>query len=198
MENVVEKLVALAPPPETPSLTPRSGDWNRIERKINISFPDDYKQLLKAYGHGQWQGFWYLLNPRVHDEEHWCSAEDDTIGSTDLQVLRAVRAAEQEDDPTKPQLPIFPEEGGLLPWAYTDNGGVFCWLTAGGRSTWPTIYYDQNPWSTHETQRLDLSCSEIVYGVVSGELPIFLGEFGGEYEFDPDGFFDSFDMDDLE
>ena len=67
--------------------------------------------------------------------------------------------------------PIFPEEGGLLPWAQTENGGCLFWLTEGRTSKWPTIYFPDN--RREELERFELSCSEILYGSVTGTISIF-------------------------
>ncbi len=179
MNESLERLFEVCPPPSKPNQPPTKSDWDRIESQIAISFPDDYKQILEKYGHGTWQGFWYFFNPAVHDDANWFSPEGETTGKLTLPILRAVRESDREEGVHDAEFAIFPETGGMLPWASTDNGGVFCWLTKGSQSNWPTVYFDEDPWRCVEKTVYELSCSEILLGAVTGELPIFEDEFGG-------------------
>jgi hypothetical protein len=82
--------------------------------------------------------------------------------------------------------PIFPETGGILPWAITDNGGRFFWLTKGSPANWPTIYYaDRSP----EFGLFEMPCTELLFKAVSGESMIFEGPFGSDFNYgQPDSF----------
>lgn len=41
--------------------------------------------------------------------------------------------------PEKCPYPFYPEPGGLLPWAGTDNGDRVCWLTEGQPDGWTVV-----------------------------------------------------------
>ena len=92
-----------------------------------------------------------------------------------MNLLSAERYLEDKD-PGYPHT-IWPEPGGIFPWAVTDNGGRFFWVTAGDPGRWSTIYY---PSRDPDYRELELSTSEILCGLVSNELNLFDDEFGDE------------------
>jgi hypothetical protein len=167
-------LIALVPPPEKPVEVPSPSRINEIETRINLTLPDDLKQVINAYGDGKWQDSWFLYNPHFDwCFEDWRSPSDHDSGTMllELPYMRMCRPTARDCGLEDWDSPLFPEEGGLLPWATTENGGCLFWLTEGGRSRWPTIYFPDDRRVRFE--RFELSCSEILYGSVSGTIPIF-------------------------
>src|SRR5262249_37952868 len=73
---------------------------------------------------------------------------------------------------------IYPEPGGIFPWAFTDNGGRLFWRTKGRPTSWKTVYY---PCRGPNFEVFNQSCTAILLGVVTGELRIFAGPFS-DYE----------------
>jgi hypothetical protein len=49
--------------------SPSSTDWMRIEKHLNLEFPDDYKDLVSKFGTGCFGVALYLKNP-VASSEH--------------------------------------------------------------------------------------------------------------------------------
>ncbi|MGW3630362.1 SMI1/KNR4 family protein [Streptomyces sp. NPDC005122] len=128
------------PPPSQPLWA--NGDWNEVESALGLQLPTDFKQLIGAYGAHHFAGFLTPLTP---------------FGGRDLLVGPAKRLLDQErgfrdSSPEDCPYPFYPEPGGLLPWARTDNGDTVCWLTDGKPAAWTVVcwnprgwYYDAHP-----------------------------------------------------
>jgi hypothetical protein len=175
MKNDTSRLWRLVPPPAQP-VTPGSPElFAGVERAFDLVLPADYKEIIATYGDGQWQEFWYLLNPfsaNPHLNLIAQAPREDVSGNDQLSAERYIK----ERHPEYPH-PIWPERGGIFPWGATDNGGRFFWLTEGVADEWRTIYY---PSRDPDSQTFELSVSEILCCVLLGELPLFAEEFGDE------------------
>jgi hypothetical protein len=180
MPTYVERLTTMVPPPKEPRDAGTPSAWSEVEAKLGLTLPDDYKQIVALYGTGQWQGFWFMLTPFTENRflNLWLQSQTGDAGQTSkLDAERYIR--DSLPDFGYPH-PIYPEPGGILPWASTDNGGNFFWLTKGPSDGWNTIYYADR---SFEFQEYDLSCSRLLFGAVSGEIPIFAEELGDDYEY---------------
>jgi len=158
----------------SPRGTRTAEDFSAIDANFGLFLPGDYKLLINTHGDGQWQEFWYLLNPFSRNENLNLlrqASRSETSGSDILSAERFIR-----DRHPYPH-PIWPEARGIFPWAVTDNGGRFFWLIDGAPEDWPTIYY---PSRDPEFRKLESSTAAIIAGLLSGELPLFEEEFGGE------------------
>jgi hypothetical protein len=76
--------------------------------------------------------------------------------------------------------PAYPETGGVLPWAQTDNGDVVYWLTEGSSDSWPIVLIEARHGSHEE---YTLSTTEFLARLLAGTLnskilPARLGENG--------------------
>ncbi|MBR7827938.1 SMI1/KNR4 family protein [Actinospica sp. MGRD01-02] len=130
-----DELTRLVPPPAAP--VDARGDWHSVEAELGLALPADFKQLIEAYGLGQFVDFITPLTP---------------FGSRDL-LMRSARDildsehSFREENPEDSPYAIYPEPGGLLEWAGTDNGDRLCWLTEGEPDQWTTIAWNQRSWS---------------------------------------------------
>jgi hypothetical protein len=57
----IEELLALIPPPENP--IDGSGDWSEAERELGVTFPSDFKELIRRYGTGRFYSDLRIANP---------------------------------------------------------------------------------------------------------------------------------------
>jgi SMI1-KNR4 cell-wall len=177
--NYLLRLVAMVPPPDSPFEAGVAADFRRVEAELGLELPDDYKQLVQKYGSGQWQQFWYVLNPFSANEYTNLLVQCQNRRPKKWSMLDAERGVCEAEGGRYPH-PIYPEAGGILPWAATDNGGRFFWLTAGKPNTWSTVYYsDRSP----DFQVFEVSCTELLLGAVSGTVPIFKGPFDEDFEY---------------
>lgn len=122
----IDRLVAVLPPPDEPLET--QGDWARVESEIGTPLPQDFKDFIARYGTGVINGFLWPKNPFAANKN--------------LSLLREIRLqleglrGTKEQFPADYPFPLFPDEGGYLPWGTTDNGDVLHWRTQGAPDEW--------------------------------------------------------------
>lgn len=101
--------------------------WPAVEAELGLSLPGSYKVLVEGFGASSWRNFLHVLSP--FDGQGWrCAAA----------TLAADRELRREFPQHYP-LPLYPEPGGLLPWAVSDNGDTLYFVTAGPPDGWPTL-----------------------------------------------------------
>lgn len=100
----------------------RSFDWSAVERGLGLTLPAAYKEIAERFPDGRFQGFLGLIRPGDMGEP-----ETEFLGyyRHRLDDMRRWR----EDEPERFPHPLFPEPGGLLPWAVTHRADLFFWRT---------------------------------------------------------------------
>lgn len=188
MNRHLKRLIQIVPPPEDPLECGDAVAFLEAEEKLSLKLPDDYKELISTYGSGKWQDFWWHFNPFANSPYSNLFDQslpaDDTSGGNALSAERAAREDQNRSHAMgigiKYPHAIYPEPGGILPWARTENGGRFFWLTKGKTGNWSTIYYaGRSP----RYEEFKVTCTELVFGAVTGELPIFNGIFEEDFEY---------------
>lgn len=159
MRNAFEDLARLSPPPSHP--VEADGPWELYEAEINCFLPADFKQLIHAYGSGQWGGFLAPVSPFSFPSP---SAYREWIDFY-LEAERQVRECSPTDFPG----PIFPEPGGRLPWAVTDNGDVLWWQTSGPADSWHVIVWGSRV-PDHET--FEVTSTEFLFRWLTRTLSV--------------------------
>ena len=122
-----------------------------IEGELGITLPSDWKELLRLYGYGTFGDFLHLYSPFFAP----CSM---------LSQVRATLAADRES--ATPFL-LFPDVGGALPWASTDDGDSLYWITRGAPDAWPVGVY--NPRSGHPLDVLERNATDLLAAWLDGE-----------------------------
>ncbi|NUP08807.1 MAG: hypothetical protein HOW73_22395 [Polyangiaceae bacterium] len=162
----IQRLIDLVGYPEKPHGI--GTDWTGVERRLALSLPSDFKQLVAVFGTGPWGGFLHVLTPFAENELLLERAANRALGA-----LHTIRRAHPEQVP----FALFPEELGLFPWGITDNGDTLFWLTEGFH--WSTVVFDARAaaWERH-----DLSSSALIRAFLLGVLPsrCLLEPFAGE------------------
>lgn len=146
--------------------------FTAVEARLGFALPADYKSLIHAYGTGSWMGFLWVLNPFAHSR--FLNLFEQTQRQLDAE--RTIRA----NWPTQVPFPIYPEQGGLLPWAMTDNGDRLYWLTEGQPETWATIVCESRG-PRYDYHRM--SCCAFLRRWIAGELRISVFPDDFEYGF---------------
>ena len=123
-------LVRMVPPPAKLSGRAAPACWPSVERFLGTGLPDDYKQLVETYGNGDFDEYLYLLSPGQRGLP-WITAVLGGIGS--LAYLRGACGPADFRDP------LYPEPGGLLPWAVTSSGDGLYWRTRGSPAEWTVV-----------------------------------------------------------
>jgi len=107
----------------------RDPRWAAVEGELGLRLPGSYKALVERFGASSWLDFLHVLSPFDERLELRCRSE------AALEADRALR----RQFPSHYPLPLYPEPGGLLPWAVSDNGDVLYFITAGPPDEWPTL-----------------------------------------------------------
>jgi hypothetical protein len=156
----LERLRALAPPPDTPLEAGTPEDWPTVEAQLGTCLPEDYKRFTNLYGSGKFDDFLYLFNPfAAPDSGGNLVTERDRV----LAGYRELRAK----FPGRFPLPPFPEPGGLLPLGRSDNGNQLYWVTEGDPDGWGIALFDGRG-SRYE--RFPPPVTGFLAGLLAGEL----------------------------
>lgn len=89
-------------------------DWLRFQQKYKLNFPIQYVQFINTYGTGSINNFLWILTPYEENKE--------------INIFQRANIMHESYEYMKNMFPgefyynIYPDEGGLLPWGYTDNG----------------------------------------------------------------------------
>jgi len=160
---LLDALTKLLPPPENPSHG--DGNWDQTAEILGTSLPSDYVALLRLYGTGGFADEIMLASPFVTDN----SAHDLAAHLNFLQLLRKNGVLEGPPEPKSIlPVPIFPEVGGLLPFAIDGSGIYYAWRTWGATpDNWVTAVYNIRDDAPEEFQ---LGALELLHGILSRTL----------------------------
>ena len=126
-------------------------DWEAVEASLGLTLPSDYKKLADNLPRGRFKDLVGLVLPDGDGQYRY-----------GLDSLRRWRANGDGDFP----YPLFPENGGLLPWGDTFRGQELFWLTGpGSADDWPVIWASKNYWSWY---RYDGTMSQFLVELVTG------------------------------
>jgi hypothetical protein len=158
----LEELTRVVSPPPDPVETGDAETLSRIEQRLRITLPNDYIELARKYGTGGFLGggfgFLRVLNPFAA----YYFEKVQEIG----EVWRGIKADREDSVPYK----IFPEVGGLLPWADDADGSMLFWLTNGDPEYWPILAVA--PRSDYY-QRFDMSITTFLAGCFAGTISCY-------------------------
>jgi hypothetical protein len=111
------------------------GQWLAFEREFGIVFPKQYKNLIDEFGgtSSWWNDSLHVLSP-MRGGNYGLREHADRI----LRVDRESR----ENTPECYPFNLFPEDGGVFPWAISDYATLY-WITRSGPGfgpdQWPTL-----------------------------------------------------------
>lgn len=114
-QTVLDELTSILPPPANPDGGELS--WSETEAAIGMALPDDFKAFADRYGPGEINLLIDLFDFRFPDTPELV----DEILATPRQI--------RESFPDEYELAIFPEPGGIFPFATTSNGDDLHWAT---------------------------------------------------------------------
>ena len=157
-ENKTTDLIGYLSPPIDP-LDSDGSNQARNEAVLRIKFPDDYLEFGRVYGSGTilagyswevWSPFRLTYPLIVMEFSRICN------------IFR--EAMEISDVP----FGIFPEVGGVLPFANTSDGGWVCWRTQGDPNEWDVVDLQQYENGAYEI--LNLGFSEYFFAVLTRNI----------------------------
>jgi hypothetical protein len=165
MDDSLIQLQQVLPPPALPGLPPA---WPVVEAELGVTLPPDYKRYIEEYGEGCVDEFLWVLHPTTSNVNLRLAVQV----RRQLDAQRTIREGFPHDIPYA----LFPEPHGLLPWAFTDNGDVCFWLTAGPPHAWTIIVNEgRGPlWDSFAGSMTDFLVSVLVRAY---QCPIFPNDF---------------------
>lgn len=133
--------------------------WNRVQKELDISFPKDYITFIDYYGTGGIGDFLWFLTPFEED-----------INVNYKKRSKVMLEAYQESKQKYPEYyshKLYPEDGGLLPFAYTDNGDELYWLTKGKPEQWHVVIYESR---SPEFHYYSVGLAEFLYKIIQKQI----------------------------
>ena len=110
----MDKLKAILKLPEIIYNKGNDQKWIVFQKNYNCKFPSEYKKFIDTYGTGSINDFLWILTPYESNKEINLFHK--------AEVMRTSYNYMKDMFPGDFNYSIYPEEGGLLPWGYTDNG----------------------------------------------------------------------------
>lgn len=155
---MISQLRRLLTPPKVPTAAGSPEGWNSIERRLGVAFPGDYRDFITVYGAGDIGGTIGVVSPFLE------------AGNLEARLdrLRETREMMQEGLGYSPvPYPVFPANGGLIPWGHTAFGDVLSWVTSeGDPNRWNILVED----SECEWEFFEESMTSFLVGILSGSI----------------------------
>jgi hypothetical protein len=118
-------------------------DWDSLEAAVGVSYPEEFRELVDLFPPGDFQTFVNLLHP----------SDLTSPAEYKRRVLECATVVRDRAADLNEPVGVYPDPGGLLPWATVGFGPVICWLTEGPNpDEWPVVvcgsvdrwnYYEQ-------------------------------------------------------
>ena len=130
LKSDLDILKAVVKPPINP--LGANVKWETVESRLGVGLPADYKAFISVFGTGSLQTFLHIWN------------FSDTRMSDPLKgIAKVFSQLEYYKKTGKPiEFTRFPEVGGLLPFASTDDGNYLFWRMEGEPDSWDVAAFD--------------------------------------------------------
>ena len=135
-------------PPLKPREIGTTKAWEKIESRLGLPLPPDYKAFIDQYGTGSFDDFIIIYNPLAQNEYLNLFYALDVLHQADQQVQLLGAPSWTAVNP----FALYPAPEGLLPWGCTtpaaplggttNLGATFFWQIKGPPETWETIFYN--------------------------------------------------------
>ena len=97
--------------------------WEDVEKKLEITFPMDYKMFIDFYGEGSINEFLWVLSP---------FSENENLNSIEkYKVMKDAYSSMKNEFPEQFPFDFYNGKIGLFPWGITDNGDELFWNFTG-------------------------------------------------------------------
>ncbi|PPK66645.1 SMI1/KNR4 family protein [Actinokineospora auranticolor] len=147
--------------------SPETTEWDAVEQLMGVALPEEYKHLLRVFPPGK------FLSPygegiAVHPPQLVYGIPDyGNQFALEMDELREWRDDHPDDVPD----PVFPEPGGLIPWAWAVRPVVLWSQEPGG---WTVVVSNASVWRVHDDdpvlERFAVGTLEFLAGYVTGDI----------------------------
>ncbi|MFF8607692.1 SMI1/KNR4 family protein [Streptomyces sp. NPDC015346] len=131
--------------------------WGRIEERLDVAVPDDYKEIVEAYAPVQVNWHLYFLHP-CEDLENWMR-----------QTIETFRETTWDEDVMCPGFeeagPQFGGRAGMVPLATTDRGEYVFAARGENSNDWRILTCDGDEQDFYEYQ---MGFAEWLHGYLIG------------------------------
>ena len=135
----MDQLLNFIAPPPNPKETGTPKSWEKIETRLGLQLPPDFKTFIDQYGTGSFDDFIIVYNPFAQNEYLNLFFALDTLHQAHEKIQLVGDSAWTVVQPFK----YYPAIEGLLPWGCTTHmGETFFWHIKGAPETWETIFYN--------------------------------------------------------
>jgi hypothetical protein len=160
----LQKLLAIAPPPEAPREIGSPKAWEKIDQRLGVTLPQDYKDFVDRYGTGTFNDSITLFNPFAGNESlnlfHTLETHHKATQMAQLVVESSWTAIQPFE--------LYPARHGLLPWGATDNYEKnFFWLVNGSPKNWATVFYNLR---NGDYEVWKMPCTKLLAGIFTGAI----------------------------
>ena len=159
-------------------------DWEHAQQELGMPVPADFRELGGRFPPGTFQGYLHIrpapyaladLRDRSLDVLRlW---RDDDPDEDDIRAMRfeeelLAREGIVPDYAPEPEVsfpfPLWPEPGGIFPWAEAAGIGTFFWLQASPEpGSWPVVWcHGENL----EWEQFDGTCTDFLMALVTGQM----------------------------
>jgi hypothetical protein len=168
--NVVAELVKILPPPAAPIDSDESA-LQRNEQALRIKFPHDFLEFGRIYGSGTIRC--------AYSWEVW-SPFRKTYPLIVLEFARICNIFKAAMEVNDVPFGIFPEEGGVLPFAMSPGGDWVCWQTGGDPDDWHVV--DLYQYEDGSYEKLELGFSEYFVSVLTRKVTLRRHQDGDNWD----------------
>jgi len=160
----LRKLLEISPPPQVPKEIGSPKAWEKIDQRLGVTLPQDYKDFVSLYGTGSFKDSVTLYNPFAENESlnlfHTLEIHHKATQMTQMVV----------DSPWTAIHPfeLYPAQQGLLPWGSMGNFEKnFFWHVNGSPQKWSTVFYDLR---NGEYEVWKMPCTKFLAGIFTGKI----------------------------
>lgn len=132
--------------------------WSEFEKQYSIILPKDFKDFINFYGVGGINNFIWILNPFEKDQN--------INFITKKNILLSSYEHSKKQYPNLYPFDIYPSEGGIIPWGFTDNGDELYWKSS-LIEDWLIVIYESR---SSEYFEYDMSFTEFLYKLVTSQI----------------------------
>jgi hypothetical protein len=157
-------------------------DWKQAEEEVGIALPPDFCELAERFPYGVFQGYLdFIPSPAglmdlrerpLADVRRWrdnTPDDDEILYRKNLEELAASEGEQLSPDPVLSfPFPLWPEPGGIFPWALGSGDEMFFWLRSEpDPGSWPVVWCHGGDL---EWEQFDGTTTDFLIALVTGQI----------------------------